>query len=386
MTSVLESVSHAYEIFVEDPVEIDKLKRLHTEYIKTLSIRKTHLIELYTTELYTIVNTFLREKDTLQYYILQFPQNTTNKRLSILNLFQSVSYNYLNTLNYIDETNVQSIKKVSINPTIYTDVIYPLLESSIDNKEDRIQALYYFRTLMSYYFLELNTILYRSPKIRSMIRVYRGEKDGSYIKNNSSNIQLKGITSTSFDKNIAEQYINQLHPSKSAFLEISIHPECSYLYVDAISNVKGEEEILLSPFTRFTITNQYVRESDGLCFFSLYATPIDNPSFKLQDIDYNDIQLNTNMPDFLNTMNGGRSSLRTRKTRRINKTNTTPIFKAVKAYNGHKMLISTSTPFQERMSIPLSIHSVPLTVEKEKQIDNLIKMYQIVEAGLSTLR
>ena len=46
MTSVLESVSHAYESFVEDPVEVDELKRLHTEYIKTLSIRKSYLIHV----------------------------------------------------------------------------------------------------------------------------------------------------------------------------------------------------------------------------------------------------------------------------------------------------------------------------------------------------
>jgi hypothetical protein len=358
-----EELAKVYDEYIVSEDTIHILKEKHNSYISGFNIFNKLVIKTYTTKMYTLINTFLQNKDTLQNYINYFPIDTPPENLNILNIFKSINYDFLNQQGLIDETGITGAKKGSVDiKTIYDTVVYPILESSANNIQGRSDALTFFRNHMAMYFLRFNNLLYTSPKMTSLIRCFRGEKNRGNVFFNGSETELylKGIISSSLSKDIALQFINQTRPDRSVFLELFLHPTCNYLFIESISDNPEEQEIVISPFTKFIVIRNSELEG-GLQAYSLYGLPSKDQVLEPIDVTNEMLALNKN-----ENLSGGFN-----RTRRAGRRGS-PIYKAKVAITGRKAIFSNRTPFENRMSEPIQFNQKRLTkddlatVEKNK--------------------
>jgi hypothetical protein len=349
------------------------LKKEHTNYISKLHIYKKHIVKTYTSQNYSIINAFLRNTDTLQFYLNYFPADASRTTLNILNIWKHLNYDYMNKNGLIDESDTPDVGKGSVDiNSVYDTIILPLLETNT-NTETRVEALTFFRTHMANYFLAFHKIIQQAPKMESIVCCYRGEKDKTHILKQRKNDSLlcKGFISGSLSKDVALQFINESNSKKSVLLELFLHESCTYLYIESISNCPDEEEVLISPFTQFTIVRDYTT-NEGLQVLSLFGKAAPELSLEPLVLNSETLELNRNTINAATLNFGGGGLNRTRKAR----CSSNPIYKSKISNNGRKILVSNRTPFEDRMGTPIQFIGKETTeieriaIEKVKYVFN----------------
>lgn len=132
------------------------------------------------------------------------------------------------------------------------------------------------KDLMKKYALTLNNIIKKSPPSKIATTVYRGaEPMDEKWKNLSNGDELlftqKGIISTTFDINIAIDFIEK--ESNCCLLILRLPKGTNGLYISNMSvfNKFGEDELLLPHGSKFLITKRLVKSYNNRSIITYYA-------------------------------------------------------------------------------------------------------------------
>ena len=136
------------------------------------------------------------------------------------------------------------------------------------------------KDLMKKYAVTLNNIIKKSPPSKKTTTVYRGaESMDEKWKNLTSGDELlftqKGIISTTFDINIALDFIEE--GSNCCLLILRLPKGTKGLYISSLSvfNDLGEDELLLPHGSKFQITERLVKSYNGRKIITYYADLIE---------------------------------------------------------------------------------------------------------------
>lgn len=132
------------------------------------------------------------------------------------------------------------------------------------------------KTLMKKYAVTLNNIIKKSPPSKKLTTVYRGAepmdekwKDLSY--GNELLFTQKGIISTTFDINIALDFIEK--GSNCCLLVLRLPKGTNGLYISGMSvfNELGEDELLLPHGSKFLISKRVINTYNYRDIITYYA-------------------------------------------------------------------------------------------------------------------
>ena len=213
---------------------IQNLIRQHNEFIKRSSKRETFILKQYTYHGDVIVNKFLRDEDS----VLLYKKNLMDLKKKQTSDEQFFIFPYIYSMEDLGmiQYNTNNYIYLFYEEFIYEDVLNNILHNNID----------WFRRLSYHYFIDLYKTIQRFPKAESPFILYRGINHNYLKDEKDTKFYLNSFSSCSYKKSVAESFGKIL-------IEFYVHPMCDYVYLESISIVGGEEEILLTPYTRYFI-------------------------------------------------------------------------------------------------------------------------------------
>ncbi len=99
---------------------------------------------------------------------------------------------------------------------------------------------------------DINSIIENSPPLSANLTVYRGTEDPYFI-NEKDEYVSPTIVSTSLHKSVAAEFINKT--SGCCLKRITLKKGITCLYIESITAVEGENEILLPSGVKFKMMN-----------------------------------------------------------------------------------------------------------------------------------
>jgi hypothetical protein len=257
------------------------------EYISKLPIEDKFTIYSYTRHGDTLVNAYLRgNKDALDEVIKTKIRKRKYEDDEYMPLFFQIIKNLKEaTKDYtITPMDIFAPKRTGLKPKVFKEFIKDLKNESnkksfenlyrffIDDPYDykplnMFSRMFYVKCIKSYAD-DLSRIINNSPPIKNTTIVYRGVKDKYYI-DNAVNDTFKSSTfiSTSYspEKAMNFTYGMDIHNSECCFKKIILGPGTKALFMEAITAVDGEFELLLNKDTEFAI----IEDKDEEYFLSL---------------------------------------------------------------------------------------------------------------------
>ena len=207
--------------------------------------------------------------------INSYIRNYKNKNLnitseSILEMLYLKNIGSSKTIYYPYFFQIREIIRSTINTDIKT--MTNLTQQDIDNiLDDNLQSSYEFvykliinktikpeplfwSKVLDLYLNDLIRIINNSPPIPKEISVYRGTSTHYYPKKIGSLFTHVTFMSTTFNSQIVDKF--SINPC--CIIEIKLKPGSHGLFLDPITSVKGEAEILLPPNLNFIIEDKKV--------------------------------------------------------------------------------------------------------------------------------
>ena len=172
--------------------------------------------------------------------------------------------------------------KLSARSQIVHDPFIKLLMQKFNKEQDESNDEYMTK-IFYYYFINLFTTIQKYPMSLTGFSIYRGSATHYLNEDPTKTFYTNSFMSTSYIPNIGFGHI------KYTFY---VHPMCNYINLTTVSNVKGECEVLFSPYHRYT----FIKKTRNVYYYVLLPLDIDIPG---------DIETFIPWKDTLNTIVGG---------------------------------------------------------------------------------
>jgi hypothetical protein len=267
-------------------VDIDWVNS-NIEYISKLPIEDKFTIYSYTRRGDVIVNAFLREnEDELDEIIMIYIRKMKYKEDEYMPLFFQIIKNLKEaTKDYtLTPMDIFAPKRTGLKPSDFKTFVKTLKKESKKNSFEKLyrffidnqygdkpfnmfSRMFYVKCIKSYAD-DLSRIINNSPPIKNTTIVYRGVKTKYYIDNAVNNtFKSSTFVSTSYspEKAMNFAYGMDIHKSECCFKKIILGPGTKALFMEAITAVDGEFELLLNKDTEFAI----IEDKDEEYFLTL---------------------------------------------------------------------------------------------------------------------